>query len=360
MLDISLHGVSFAFPGFALRGIGLTFPRSTHTAIIGPPGSGASTLLRLITGYLRPDEGSIHIGARAVERIKQSARPILAVPEQVPARWSVQHALVAAVRQRTLDRIDRHREYELAVQKWRLAPILDRKIATLSTSEALVVQLARIELLRPGIVVADRLFTGANPALLSWAPDEIYRALRVMGTTIVSSPAATTELGWADRVVALNAGAVVQQGSPSKLFSEPLDESVAAATGDVNLIPVRIRGRNVESMIGNWELEHPPFEGTGVALARPDDFSVARPGEDSDLIFGVEEAAFQEGRWMARGILSGGFMLRVTLPRATEIHKGKLLALRYDPLRFSLISRNIAFETSGAPLDAMPPMRETR
>ncbi len=360
MLDISLHGVTFAYPDFTLRGIDLTFSRSTHTAIVGLPGSGASTLLRLITGYLRPDEGEIRIGTRQVEKIKQSARPILAVPEQVPARWSVQHALVAAVRQRTLDQVDRHREYDLAVQKWRLAPIVGRKIATLSTSEAIVVQLARIELLRPGIVVADRLFAGANPAILAWAPDEIYRALRVIGTTVVSSPAATGELGWADSVVALNDGRVAQQGSPSALFAEPLDEAVAAAMGDVNVIPIRVRGNTVESMIGNWELQRPSFEGTGVALARPDDFSVARPGEDSDLIFGVEEAAFQEGHWMARGILSGGFMLRVILPRGTTVHKGKLLALRYDPSRFSLIRRDIVVPPSTAALDVVPPMRETR
>ena len=58
---------------------------------------------------------------------------------------------------------------------------------------------------------------------------------------------------------------------------------------------------------------------------------------ESDLIFGVEEASFQDGRWIATGILSGGLNLRVALPGGIAVHKGKLLPLRFDPSRFVLL-----------------------
>ena len=102
-------------------------------------------------------------------------------------------------------------------------------------------------------------------------------------------------------------------------------------------MPIVIRGNAVESVIGAWEVLDPPFQGSGVALARPEDFLVAAPGEESDLIFGIEEAGFVEGRWLARGVLTGGIMLRVSLPGSTAVHKGRLLALRYDPARFRLL-----------------------
>ena len=45
------------------------------------------------------------------------------------------------------------------------------------------------------------------------------------------------------------------------------------------------------------------IQGSGVALVRPTDFAPAGAGEDSDVIFGVEEAGFADGRWRARGML---------------------------------------------------------
>ena len=93
------------------------------------------------------------------------------------------------------------------------------------------------------------------------------------------------------------------------------------------------------SAIGAWELDAPLFEGSGVALARPDDFAVAARGEDSDLIFGVEEASFRDGRWHLRGFITGGLILHVAVPRETAVHKGKLFPLRYDPARFRLLRR---------------------
>jgi len=62
-------------------------------------------------------------------------------------------------------------------------------------------------------------------------------------------------------------------------------------------------------------------------------------GEDSDLIFGVEEASFRDGRWHLRGFITGGLILHVAVPRETAVHKGKLFPLRYDPARFRLLPR---------------------
>jgi ABC-type sulfate/molybdate transport systems ATPase subunit len=158
-----------------------------------------------------------------------------------------------------------------------------------------------------------------------------------MGTTVITAPSSIVELGAIDRVIVLDGGRIVQEGMPSEVYGNPRSEAAAAATGDVSVVPVTIRGNVVESIIGSWEVDPPPFQGSGIALIRPDDFSVAAPGEESDLIFSVEEASFYGGAWHVRGVLSGAFLLRVTLPGSLAIHKGKLMALRYDPSRFRLL-----------------------
>src|SRR3954467_654089 len=104
VLDVFLRGVSARI----VRDVTLTFPSSTHTAIIGPPACGASTLLQVIAGSLRPAAGDGVIGSPVVNRLATSKRPLLyasSAPD-VPGRWSVGHALVAAVRRRALDRED--------------------------------------------------------------------------------------------------------------------------------------------------------------------------------------------------------------------------------------------------------------
>ena len=362
MLDVVVKNLTFRYPHFALRDVTLAFPRSTHTAIIGPPACGASTLLRLIAGTLRPQSGDVILGQRRVNDIKSARRPLLFATSaiDVSQRWSVQHVLVAAVRSRSLDREDRHHEYALAAELWELAPLLERRVSTLSSTELARVHFARIELLRPAILIADRLLEGVSASARTSLADRFFRMLRVHGTTVVSAPSSREELAMTDNVVVLNDGQVVQSGSAAEIFARPLDEAAAMASGDVDEIPITIRGNTVESVIGSWEVDPPPFQGDGVALVRPADFAPARPGEDSDLIFGVEEAGFADGRWIAHGMVSGGVTLRVELPAGNPVHKGRLLALRYDPARFTLLPRERAPQQTAVPSNAVPPMSETR
>jgi ABC-type sugar transport system ATPase subunit len=363
VLDVALRNLSFQYgTGFALRDVNVTFPASTNTAIIGPPSCGASTLLKLIAGVLRPSRGEIVAGQRAITGLKPSHRPLLHVTSDidVPARWSVQHALVAAVRTRSLDRIDRHREYAIAAEKWELVPLLERRIDSLSNTEIARVHFARIELLRPGIVIADRWLERVSPSASLQLADALYRTMRILGATVIAAPASRDELAFCDQVVVLDEGRVAQSGSAADVFARPANEAAALGAGDVDIIPITIRGTTVESVIGAWNVDVAPFQGSGVALVRPTDFSTVPPGEDSDFVFGIEEAGFANGRWLVHGVLSGGVTLRVELPRETNVHKGRLLALRYDPRRFRLLQRETGELRATVPTDVVPPLRETR
>ncbi len=337
MLDVALQNVSL---GDRIRDVTLTFPHSTHTALVGPAGSGASTLLKIIAGQIRPSSGDVRIGARSVTKLAASRRPLLFVCSRIdaPGRWSVRHLLVAALRRRTLDRQDRHHEYELAIEKWRLNDIIERPLRALSSSEVTVAHLARIELMRPAVLIADRLLENLNPSVTPQLADQFYRTLRVIGATVISAPASGTELGLTDRLVVLERGSVVQEGAPAAVYRRPVSEAAAIATGEVNVIPITVRSERIDSPIGSWTAAA-AFQGPGVALARPEDFSIAATGEESDLIFGIEEASFRGGRWIATGILTGGLNLQVALPGDFLVHKGRLIPLRYDSSRFILLQR---------------------
>ena len=364
VLEIALRNVSFLYRNGvkAVQDVDLTVPKHAHVAVVGPPGCGASTLLRLIGGDLRPSRGEVRIGTRVVNAVRRSQRPLLytTADPDAPGRWSVRHLLVAAVRRRSLDRVDRRRELDAAITRWALELLLDRSLDALSSTERAMANLARIELLRPAVLVADRVLECVNPSAVNRLADDFYRTLRVAGTTVIAAPSSPVELGMMDSLVVLDRGRVVQEGVPSHVFRSPESEAAATATGEVNVVPVTIAAGVVESVIGSWSVERPPFEGSGIALARPDDFIVAGSGEESDIILAVEEASFHDGAWHVRGVLSGDVVLRVALPQGTAVHKGKLLALRYDPSRFRLLRAPARTLAPTVPTDVVPPMRETR
>src|SRR5436853_1579957 len=216
MLEISL----------SIEGVSLTVPAGTHAAVVGPPACGASTLLRVIAGDLRPQSGDVRIGTRIVNDVPRRQRPLLYATSdlEAPGRWSLQHLLVAAVRTRSLDREDRLHELKLAVAKWHLDGLLTRRLDSLSSTERAYANLARIELLRPGVLVADRLLEHVSASVLPQVADELYRTLRVLGTTVVVAPAWPVELGLVDALVVLDRGRVVQQGVASHLFRHPANE----------------------------------------------------------------------------------------------------------------------------------------
>ena len=363
MLDLVLRDVTFRHrDGFALAGISLSIDGSTHLALTGPAGCGTSTIARLIAGELRPESGEILIGPHVVNTIRKERRPLLFVDSRidVAGRWSVEHALVAAVRTRKLDRIDRRRELLLAVEQWGLGDHLPRRIDSLSATESTRVHLARIELLRPALLVADRLLERVSPSARVALADQLFRTLRVHGTTVVSIPSAHNELAFSDQVAVIDGGLVAQKGYVTEIHRQPLTRSAAEATGECDAIPIEIHGTRVDSAIGSWPVDPPPFQGSGVAIVRPSHFQAAARGEESDFIFGVEEAGVSEGRWVARGLVSGGISLRVELPLEADVHKGRLFPLRYDPRQFLLLARAGEERRSYVPTDVVPPMSESR
>lgn len=363
MLDLHLGGVTFrdSKSGFAISGLSVDFQRQTHTALVGASGSGKSILLELISGERRPDAGTVQYGARDVTRLRRARRPVLAWHREsrLAERWSVRHLLVAAARQRSLDFEDRVREIDLAVEKWSLATLMDRPIRDLSSTEQLRAHLAQIELLKPAVLVAERLFSRSTATSFRALADEFYRTLRVTGTTVVSEISSSRELDFCDGVVVMDRGAIVQQGTPKELWDRPASPESALAIGEANLVPVVIKGIEVTSPIGWWQLSDPPFQGTGIAVVRPTDFLIPAPGQDSDLIFGVEEAGFSDGMWDLRGILTGGMHLHVRIADAGRIHKGRLIPLRFDSSRVPLFPREHGgFE--GVPVNAIPSLRDSR
>jgi len=347
---------------FRIDGVSHVFEARSQTALVGASGSGKTTLLDLIAGRHSPERGTIRLGNRRLNDVKPKRRPLLYVTSDngPPLRWSVRHALVAALRTGSLDRADRLEEFESALDYWALRDLVDRRLGSLSPGERVRCRMAEIELLRPAIFLADRLCASLSPSETQELLDRLSRVLRVIGTTSIVEVSRFEETRFSTSLVALHEGRLEQSGTPRSVVESPVSIAAALATGPANLFPVDIHENEVHSVLGDWSLESPPFQGNGTLLTRPWHFHPVLPGEESDLIFGVEEAAYANGSWWASGILTGNMMLEVHLPSETEVHKGRLMGLRYDPSHFTLVPEVVRERGQRVPIDALPTVPESR
>jgi ABC-type Fe3+/spermidine/putrescine transport system ATPase subunit len=155
--------------------------------------------------------------------------------------------------------------------------------AALSDEDALAVALARATIHGPGAVLLDDPLAGLPDAAGRAA--SLRRTLRAIGATVLHAtrdPAVAFALS--DRVAVMGMGRVRQVGTPRTLYDAPADASVAALSGDANLLPGTVASRDEESCVlrldGGLEAVGRPVgelaEGArAILLIRPEDVAVA-------------------------------------------------------------------------------------
>jgi len=223
--------VTFAHVGFSypearggLHDVTVTFPAGRTTAIIGPSGAGKSTLLQLLLGLEQPQEGSVCIDGVALTAIDAATwhRQISWVPQRprlfagtlrenilIASPDADQAALTEAASRAALDtiiaRLPRGWETPLGEHGYGL-----------SGGEAQRIALARALLRDAPIWILDEPTQQLDPASI----DVIHQALAqraAAGRTIIQVGHRMALAERADHVVVLDAGRVVQQGSPAEL-----------------------------------------------------------------------------------------------------------------------------------------------
>ena len=213
----------------ALRDVSLAFAAGRLTAILGPSGCGKTTLLRVIAGFVPPDAGTIRFAGEDV-----TARPpqqrATAMVFQSYALWphmtvfdNVAYGL--RLRRRPSDEIrERVRACLAMVEIGDVDAVARRKPAALSGGQQQRVALARALVVEPRVLLLDEPLSNLDAKVRQRLRAEIRRLQRRVGiTTIHVTHDQEEALAIADQVVLLDAGAVVQAGTPEEVYRHPAD-----------------------------------------------------------------------------------------------------------------------------------------
>jgi osmoprotectant transport system ATP-binding protein len=225
-----LDGAAKGYAGrAAVRPTTLELPAGRTTVLIGPSGCGKSTLLRLLIGLIGPDAGSVWFDGTPVTAATARAvrlRTGYVIQDgglfpHLTARGNV--TLMARYLGWDAKRID-HRVGELAALTRFPADGLDRYPQQLSGGQRQRVGLMRALMLNPDALLLDEPLGALDPLVRAELQDDLREVFRSLGKTVVMVTHDLAEAAFfADRVVLMRDGAVVQDGTADDLWRRPAD-----------------------------------------------------------------------------------------------------------------------------------------
>jgi glycerol transport system ATP-binding protein len=233
---------------WALKRLDLRWEEGSANALLGPSGCGKTTLLNIISGLLRPTEGRVRFDERDVTDLPPDARNIAQV-FQFPVVYdtmSVYDNLAFPLRNRGTPRAAVDARVREIAAMLDLDAMLPQLAAGLSADGKQKISLGR-GLVRADVnaILFDEPLTVIDPHLkwrLRSKLKELHQRLRT--TMIYVTHDQTEALTFADQVVVMNEGMVVQAGTPVELFERPRHTFVGHFIGSpgMNVLPATFEG----------------------------------------------------------------------------------------------------------------------
>jgi iron(III) transport system ATP-binding protein len=229
---LTVSGIYKGIQGKAvLKNISLSVDSFQRTVIAGETGSGKSTLLKIIAGLVQADKGLVQMGSEIVKGPDYTL-----VPGHAGILYLSQHFELA----KSL-RVEQVLEYANALSAssaarifsiCRISHLMSRRTDELSGGEKQRIAIARLLISSPRLLLLDEPYSNldmVHKRVLKHVLDDITAKLKI--TCIMVSHEPDDTLPWAEHVIVLKNGKIVQQGSPQMVYTKPVSEYVAGLLG---------------------------------------------------------------------------------------------------------------------------------
>lgn len=320
--------------------------------LLGPSGCGKTTTLRCIAGLERPDGGEVEVAGTAVFSasagifVPAYRRPIgmvfqsyaiwphLTVFENVafPLRVGKQRLGGEEIRRRVLG----------ALELVELGGLEGRMATQLSGGQQQRLALARALVREPKVLLLDEPLSNLDAKLRERMRVELRELQRRLGiTTLYVTHDQIEALSMSNIIGVMNAGQIIQEGSPREIYLHPKTQFVAQFIGSTNQISGRLRARGdgvatVESEIGEMTcvIANEIPVGSQVAIVvRPETVILhkARPAATQNVSEGKVGTVMFLGEFLDCTVEVGKALLRTHQPHSLDLRRGQAVWVELPP-----------------------------
>jgi spermidine/putrescine transport system ATP-binding protein len=291
---IELVALTKRFTDIAVDQVDLTVDSGEFFSLLGPSGCGKTTTLRLVAGFEQPTEGTILLDGVDMTNIPPHRRNVNTVFQSYALFpfLSVFDNVAFGLRNRHLTKADMNKQVGEALDLVQLTGFEKRRPGMLSGGQQQRVALARALVLHPSVLLLDEPLGALDAKLRRSLKVELKALQERVGITFLYVTHDQEEaLTMSDRLAVMNAGRIVQLGTPRTIYDEPADTYVADFLGVSNLMEVDVVERGPGSQcrvrLGETALAVERGEvdalGPAHALIRPERVRIEPYGHDGQV-----------------------------------------------------------------------------
>ena len=333
----------------AVSDISLSLDEHEFLSILGPSGCGKSTLLRLIAGLEVPSQGQVFLHGQEI-----SGRKIILPPERrkfgmifqdfalfphLSVKDNVEYGATGSKKEK------QQRVHEL-LELVSLPHLATKMPHQISGGEQQRIAVARALAPRPRLILMDEPFSNLDYQLRQQLRRDIREILKHEGVaTVLVTHDQVEAITFSDRMLLMQKGKVVQEGTPSEIYQNPQTIWASSFVGEANHLPVEWQNDSLQTPLGELNV---PFEigmNARIMMVRPEDFKLE--SVPSDQANGIVKSVDFSGSVQTVGVaLKSGASVQVS-------GSPHLLWNQNDSVKITA-ERYLCFNSSGNRLNGIP------
>ena len=327
----------------AVQDANILIEPGTLVTLLGPSGCGKTTTLRMIAGFELPTKGKVYIGNEDVTYLPPNKRDTAMVFQSYGLfpHMNVFNNIAYGLKLRKVSKSDIEKRVMEILKIVGLEQLAQRAPSRLSGGQQQRVSLARSLIVQPSVLLLDEPLSNLDALLREQMRVEIRRIQQSFGITAVYVTHDRVEaMSLSDQIIVMNAGKIVQVGSPEDIYEKPDSKFVAGFIGKVAFFPVEVQEVNEKKCVVKINDKvfdtYSYVEGIqagqkATMMCRPESMKPVEPGE------GILDGEVQTNIYLGNSVESfistefGEVLVQIDNPAQKKIYKeGEKVSMAID------------------------------
>jgi spermidine/putrescine transport system ATP-binding protein len=349
---VELSNVSMDFGTFrAVDNVSIDIKPGEFFSFLGPSGCGKTTILRMISGFIDPVEGSVKIGGESMVGVRPNQRPTALIFQNLALfpLMPVWENIAFGLEVRGVDKAKRRETAERLLELVELPDSADKKIHQLSGGQKQRVAIARALAVEPKVMLLDEPLSALDLKLRQHMRAELRAIQKRTNVTFIYITHDQSEaLAMSDRVGVMSQGRLQQVATPQEIYNAPVNGFVASFVGENNIFEGKLSGQKFESDEGAFQVRiGPDAKGENLRMfVRPEHVRLGTQGMAAinGIAATVDDVAFEGNFINVRLRSKQGKVLVAELRNdgKTQVpERGAPMSVAFDPANAVVLAGDI-------------------